>query len=270
MAPTDSERPDAPDLTAGDASGRGSLFSPAPKAVLFDIDGTLVDSNYLHVDAWSRAFEQVGHPVDTWRIHRSIGLDSDRLIEDLLGDDRGSAGGDHGEGSGEGSDAGAGSDASEGDDLGDRAKQLHTDIYAEMNDRLRPLPGAVELLRALHEAGVRVVLATSAPKNELDVLTGVLDCDDAIHATTSSDDVDTAKPEPDIVNIALERAGVTAAEALFVGDAVWDMKAAGRAGVRSIGVRTGGFGADELIEAGAIDVFDDAAAVLRAFRGASR
>ena len=110
------------------------------------------------------------------------------------------------------------------------------------------------------------MLATSAPKEELETLQRVLDSDDALYATTSSDDVETAKPDPDIVNIALDRAGVTASEALFVGDAIWDMKAAGRAGVRSIGVRTGGFGADELTEAGAIVVFDDAAAVLAAFR----
>jgi HAD superfamily hydrolase (TIGR01509 family) len=220
-----------------------AIWSPAPKAVLFDIDGTLVDSNYLHVDAWSRAFEEVGHPVDAWRIHRSIGLDSAKLLDRLLGDDV--------------------------DELGDRAKQLHTDLYAEMFDRLRPLPGAVELLHALKDAGIRVVLATSAPEDELEVLTGVLDSDDALHATTSSDDVETAKPEPDIVNVALERAGVDASEALFVGDAVWDMKAAGRAGVRSIGVRTGGFGADELTEAGAASVYDDAAAILKDFGGSA-
>lgn len=216
------------------------IWSPAPKAVLFDIDGTLVDSNYLHVDAWSRAFEKIGHPVEAWRIHRSIGLDSDRLLDALLGDDV--------------------------DELGDRAKELHSELYAEMNDRLRPLPGAVDLLHALAQAGIRVVLATSAPKDELDTLTEVLDSDDALHATTSSDDVGTAKPEPDIVNVALERAGVDASEALFVGDAVWDMKAAGRAGVRAIGVRTGGFGADELTDAGALAVFDDAAAVLASFK----
>jgi len=214
-------------------------WSPMPKAVLFDIDGTLVDSNYLHVDAWGRAFEKVGHPVEAWRIHRSIGLDSDRLVETLLGDDA--------------------------DELGNRAKQLHTDLYGEMFDRLIPLPGAVELLHALAAAGIRVVLATSAPEDELHVLTGVLDSDDALHATTSSDDVDTAKPEPDIVNVALERAGVKASEALFVGDAVWDMVAAERAGVQSIGVRTGGFGADELTDAGATRVFDDAATILEGF-----
>jgi HAD superfamily hydrolase (TIGR01509 family) len=217
------------------------VWTPAPKAVLFDIDGTLVDSNYLHIEAWSLAFDEVGHPVEAWRIHRSIGLDSDKLLEGLLGDDL--------------------------DELGDKAKQLHTDLYAEMYERLRPLPGAVDLLRALKDAGIRVVLATSAPKKELDVLTGVLDSDDALHATTSSDDVETAKPEPDIVNVALERAGVQASEALFVGDAVWDMKAAGRAGVRAIGVRSGGFGAEELTDAGALQVFDDPQAVLDAFSG---
>ena len=235
----------------------GSPFSPAPKAVLFDIDGTLVDSNYLHVDAWSRAFEKIGRPVATWRIHRSIGLDSDKLLDALLG----AADADEPDGRDESDDDRA--------ELRDRAKQLHSELYAGMNDRLRPLPGAVELLQALHEAGIRVVLATSAPKEELETLQRVLDSDDALYATTSSDDVETAKPEPDIVNIALDRAGVTASEALFVGDAIWDMKAAGRAGVRSIGVRTGGFGADELTDAGASAIFDNAAAVLAAFRGSA-
>lgn len=217
------------------------LWSPAPKAVLFDIDGTLVDSNYLHVDAWSRAFEKVGHPVDTWRIHRSIGLDSDELLKTLLGDAV--------------------------DELGDRAKDLHSELYQASTDRLRPLPGAVELLRALSGAGIRVVLATSAPKEELEILLDVLDVNDALHATTSSDDVDTAKPEPDIVNVALERAGVDASEALFVGDAVWDVKAAARASLGAIGVRTGGISSGELMDAGALRVFDDAAAVLADFEG---
>jgi HAD superfamily hydrolase (TIGR01509 family) len=216
-----------------------AIWSPAPKAVLFDIDGTLVDSNYLHVDAWARAFEEVGHPVETWRIHRSIGLDSKKLLETLLGDRL--------------------------DELGDRAKELHSEFYLGSTDRLRPLPGAVDLLHALADAGIRVVLATSAPKNELDILLGVLDSDDALHATTSSDDVGTAKPEPDIVEVALERAGVDASEALFVGDAVWDMVASGRAGVGAIGVRTGGFGADELTEAGSLRIFDDPQDVLDSF-----
>ncbi|SMG27582.1 HAD family hydrolase [Agreia pratensis] len=216
-----------------------TLWSPAPKAVLFDIDGTLVDSNYLHVDAWARAFEKVGHPVESWRIHRSIGLDSDRLLDALLGD--------------------------EVDEFGDRAKDLHSEFYRASTGRLRPLPGAVELLHALSDAGVRVVLATSAPKEELEILLGVLDSDDALHATTSSDDVGTAKPEPDIVNVALERAGVDVSEALFVGDAVWDIEAAARASLGAIGVRTGGISLGELMDAGALQVFDDAAAVLADF-----
>jgi HAD superfamily hydrolase (TIGR01509 family) len=220
-------------------SGAAQLWLPAPKAVLFDIDGTLVDSNYLHVDSWARAFAEAGRPVDAWRIHRSIGLDSDRLLESLLGDDI--------------------------EEFGDHAKKLHTEFYAKFADRLRPLPGAVKLLHTLSDAGIRVVLATSAPKDELDVLLDVLDSNEALHATTSSDDVGTAKPEPDIVNVALERAGVDKSEALFVGDAVWDMKAAGRAGVQGIGVRTGGISSGELLDAGALEVFDDAAAVLADF-----
>ena len=230
----------APSTEFDESSGQ-PLWLPAPKAVLFDIDGTLVDSNYLHVDAWGRAFAEVGRPVEAWRIHRSIGLDGDKLLDALLGDDV--------------------------EERGDHAKELHTEYYSRLTDRLRALPHAVTLLHALSDAGIRVVLATSAPKDELDILLAVLDCDDALHATTSSDDVGTAKPEPDIVNVALERAGVDASEALFVGDAVWDMKAAGHAGVRAIGVRTGGISSAELLDAGALRVFDDPAAVLADFEG---
>jgi HAD superfamily hydrolase (TIGR01509 family) len=240
--PPDTDHADAAAPT-GSASTDAGTWSPRPKAVLFDIDGTLVDSNYLHVHAWAEAFAAIDVHVDSWRFHRGLGLDSDMLLDELLGD--------------------------RVDELGDEAKTRHSDAYKRLADRLRPLAGAVELLRALHDAGLRVVLATSAPEDELKILLEVLDCDDAIYATTSADDVETAKPKPDVVNVALERAGVQASEALFVGDAVWDMKAAGRAGVRAVGVRSGGVGPGELRDAGAVEIYDDAAAVLADFRRAA-
>lgn len=201
------------------------------KAVLFDIDGTLVDSNYLHVDAWDRALADVGHPVDAWRIHRAIGMDSSRLLETLLGDDA--------------------------DELGDRAKDRHAHHYEASSGRLRSFDGAQVLLRELHGRGLQVVLATSAPPDELEVLLSVLDVDDALSEVTSSSDVETAKPEPDIVRVALDKAGVSAESAIFVGDAVWDVEAAKRAGVGVIGVLSGGVSAQELRDAGAIAVYDD-------------
>ncbi|AWB85563.1 HAD family hydrolase [Mycetocola zhujimingii] len=209
----------------------------SPSAVLFDIDGTLVDSNYLHVEAWAHAFADVGAEVSSWRIHRAIGLDSQKLLDALLGD--------------------------QVDELGDRAKELHSQYYKELADRLRPLDGARDLLRELHDRGLRVVLATSAPEDELEILTGKLDIDDAIDATTNADDVETAKPDPSIVEIALKKAGVDAGEAMFVGDSVWDCIAASRAGVRTVGLLSGGFSSAELLSAGAIAVYDDPAALLR-------
>ncbi|HEY8590859.1 MAG TPA: HAD family hydrolase [Naasia sp.] len=208
------------------------------RAVLFDIDGTLVDSNYLHVDAWDRAFADEGIPAPVWRIHRSIGMDSKKLLETLAGD--------------------------ADDDAAERAKERHSDYYKESVDRLRPLEGARELVRALAARGLKVVLATSAPEDELEILRGVLDVDDAVTAATSAGDVGTAKPDPDIIEAALAKADVAAGEAIMVGDAVWDVHAAARAGVPTIGVLSGGFGEAELRDAGAAEVYDDVAALLEA------
>jgi HAD superfamily hydrolase (TIGR01509 family) len=202
-------------------------------AVLFDIDGTLVDSNYLHVHAWHRAFRDAGLDVESWRIHRSIGMDGATLLETLT----------------EGAD----------DSSRDRAKELHTQYYQESTSLLQILPGGQDLLRRIADLGLQVVLATSAPEDELAVLRELLKSEDVVSAVTSSEDVGTAKPEPDIVQVALERAGVPAERAVFVGDAVWDVIAAERAGVPAIGLLSGGFGRGELEDAGATEVFDNAA-----------
>ncbi|MBY6678451.1 HAD family hydrolase [Rhodococcus sp. BP-332] len=205
-------------------------------AVLFDIDGTLVDSNYAHVHAWARAFSDAGIAVDSWRIHRSIGMDGAKLLSSLAGD--------------------APEDAAE------RAKELHTQYYEEMSSLLSPLPGALDLLGAVADRGLQVVLATSAPENELAILRGLLGVEEIVSELTSSDDVETAKPEPRIVDIALDRAGVGVERAVFVGDSVWDVKASVTAGVPCIGVRSGGVSSAELTEAGATAVYDDPADLL--------
>lgn len=201
-------------------------------AVLFDIDGTLVDSNYHHVYAWCRAFAEVGIAVDAWRIHRSIGMDGSTLLATLAED--------------------------ADDDTRARAKELNSRYYKETAPLLRPLPGARGLLEAVEKLGVQVVLATSAPDDELEILRDVLDCDHLVSAMTSSADVDTAKPKPDIINIALERAGVEPEHAVFVGDAVWDVEACKRAGVVTIALLSGGVSKCELEQAGAHQVFEDA------------
>lgn len=205
-------------------------------AVLFDIDGTLVDSNYLHIDAWQRAFGEVGIDVETWRIHRSIGMDGSTLVKSL-------------------------SDNAP-EETQKRLKDLHSRFYREVASLLHPLPGARELLRRVADLGLKVVLATSAPDDELELLRKVLDCDDLVAAVTSSADVDTAKPMPDIIEIALERAGVTAERAVFVGDAIWDAEACSRAKLSCIGVLSGGVSASELHDAGAAQVFENAEKLL--------
>jgi len=201
---------------------------PAP-AVLFDIDGTLVDSNYLHVHAWQRAFAEVGVDVEAWRIHRGIGMDGSSLLEELAPD--------------------------ADDDVTARAKDLHSRFYLETARLLAPLPGTRRLLDLVAATGLQVVLATSAPEDELELLRTVLDQDEIVSAVTSSEDVETAKPRPDIVEVALRRAGVAADQAVFVGDSVWDVRAAARAGVECIGVESGGVDVLRLQGEGAVAVY---------------
>ena len=198
-------------------------------AVLFDIDGTLADSNYLHVDAWARAFAEVGLEVDAWRIHRCIGMDGELLLDTLVGDDG----------------------------RRERASELNSEFYKQLAPRLRPFDGARELLEALHDRGVPVVLATSAPEDELSILKDVLQVDAWTVDETSSGDVSTAKPKPDVIEAAVAKAGAAASGCFMVGDSVWDMIAAARAGVTGIGVRSGGVSEQELRDAGAAEVYDD-------------
>jgi HAD superfamily hydrolase (TIGR01509 family) len=208
----------------------------APAAVLFDIDGTLVDSNYVHVIAWMHGFQKVERHVDAWRIHQAIGMDGKKLLEDLLG--------------------------AETEALGDAAKQEHQYRYKQLGSLLHAFEGARELLREVSARGIKVVLATSAPPDELEMLRELLDVEDAIEAVTNAEDVETAKPQPDIVSVALERAGVDAADAVFVGDAIWDVKAANAAGVICVAVNSGGRHTAELREAGAAATYDSVGALL--------
>jgi HAD superfamily hydrolase (TIGR01509 family) len=201
-------------------------------AVLFDIDGTLVDSNYLHIHAWCRAFSHVGLDVESWRIHRCIGMDGTRLVKFLTGDAE--------------------------EDVQQQAKDLHLQYFQESASLLNRLPGARELLERIHALGLQIVLATSASEDELALLRKVLDSDDIVSAMTSSKDVDVAKPEPGIIQVALDRAGVDADHAVYLGDAVWDIVACKNAGVSSIGVLSGGVSREELGNAGAEQVFDNA------------
>ena len=191
-------------------------MTTALTAAVFDVDGTLVDSNYLHVSAWSEALAQTGYDVPMAAIHRSMGMGSGQLLDALLPANR--------------------------DRAADEAiSSAHSALYATYRNRLRPLAKAADLLRACKSAGLRVVLATSAEPAELARLRETLDADDAIDEVVSArSDAETTKPAPDLVQVALDRIGAGPAQAVFVGDTIWDVQACQRAGVRCIGVCSGG------------------------------
>jgi HAD superfamily hydrolase (TIGR01509 family) len=212
------------------------------RAVVFDVDGTLVDTNHLHAVTWWEAFRQAGHRVPMHSVHRAVGLPGMDLIARVLGEDR--------------------------DEQQDEAlSAAHKALYGQYFARLDPLPGASDLLKRLSASGRRVVLATSAGGPELAALRRALDADEAITATATADDVDRGKPAPEPVEHALELAGVPAERAVFVGDTVWDMKAATRAGVTAVAVLCGGIPRSDLEDAGASAVYADPAHLLRALEG---
>jgi HAD superfamily hydrolase (TIGR01509 family) len=216
------------------------MMSENAKAVLFDMDGTLIDTSYLHAVSWWEAFAQAGHDIPMARIHRAIGMGSDQLLDALLADGRDK-------------DADAGITAA------------HSALYSVYWARLRPLPGAADLLRACHQHGLRVVLASSAGPDEFTVMRKAIDADDVIDEAASAGDVDRSKPAPDLVQVALDKAAVHPGEAVFVGDAVWDVAACHRAGVACVGVLSGGISKAELLDAGALRVYQDPADILAGF-----
>ncbi|MDP1818535.1 MAG: HAD family hydrolase [Acidimicrobiales bacterium] len=195
-----------------------------PAVVLFDLDGTLVDTNYLHVQAWQGAFRAAGHDVPTAWIHARIGMAGDLLLEELLG------AGDH-----------------------TPVQDGWRDRFRATRDEARPLPGATDLLRAVAERAARVVIASSSEEADADALVALLDADDVIHAVTSAGDVEEAKPSPEVFEVALRAASGTASRAIAVGDSVWDVESARRAGLDCIGLSTGGTAACALREAGAVE-----------------
>jgi HAD superfamily hydrolase (TIGR01509 family) len=209
-------------------------------AALFDVDGTLVDTNYLHAVTWWEAFAQAGHHVPMTDIHRAIGMGSDQLLDALLPADR---------------DKNA--DAS--------IRAAHSALYSTYWTRLRPLPGAADLLRACKRRGLTVVLASSADEPEFRALRAALDAEDAIDEATFSGDVEASKPAPDLVEVALDRAGVPPERAVFIGDTVWDVRACQKAGVPCIGLLSGGISYGELTEAGAAQIYPGPGELLAAF-----
>jgi HAD superfamily hydrolase (TIGR01509 family) len=207
----------------------------ARRAVLFDVDGTLVDTNYLHAVAWAEAFATHGYDVPTSTCHRLIGQGSDRLVASAIGRHD------------------------------DAVVTTHSDIYGAQLHRLRAFPQAAELLRTTKRNGLVVVLATSASSHDVEHLCAAIDADDAIDGVTTKDDVEASKPDPEIVRVGLDLAGVNAAAAVFVGDTVWDIEAAARADLRCVCVLTGGIEESVLRGAGAAEIYNDVADLLMRF-----
>lgn len=208
------------------------------KAILFDLDGTLVDSNRQHALAWQQALGEAGHDIDLQIIAEQIGKGSDNLVPCLV----------------------PGASEADVERLGD----AHGRIFKErFFSDLQPFPGARDLLARCRQAGYAVVLASSATAEELDHHLNVLDVRELIDAFTSADDVGCSKPCPDIFDTARNKAGVSATEALVVGDTPYDIAAADKAGIRTIAVRSGGFDDEKL--SGALAIFDDVAELLARF-----
>ncbi len=211
------------------------------RGVLFDVDGTLIDSSFLHAVCWWQAFRQ--HDIDAQMavIHRSVGMGSENLVGNVLDEVEGV----------------------EIDDVDlDALSASHDALYSVYWPQLRLLPGARELVRRCHDAGLVTVLASSAKERELGVLRRVLDCDDAIDEATSSSDAEASKPAPDILEVALAKAKLSASDALFIGDAVWDVHASSKLGMPCIGLECGGTSAAELLEAGAFATYANARELL--------
>lgn len=208
------------------------------RGVLFDVDGTLVDSNYLHVAAWLEALRHNGFDHVTGAdVHRGVGMGADLLLERLLGEDADQ----------------------------EPVKDAHAKAYRESWPLLRPFRGAVDLVREVRRRGGESVLATSATEEEAEALRRTLDCDDAISHVTSSADVDEAKPSPDIFRTAVDETGLDPSRVVVVGDTRWDVEAAARAGLPCVAVLSGGIDETTLRDAGAVEVHADAAALLAAF-----
>lgn len=198
---------------------------------VFDVDGTLLDTNYLHVLAWWQAFRDTGHEVEMWRLHRAIGIGSEELVQRLLGR----------------------SD--------DGVVQAHSERYTALRDQVTAFPKAADLLVGCAELGLTVVLATSGKKDDLDWMLPAIGAPEGVVAgVTTSSDVDAAKPHPDLLEVAVRDHGLGPGRTVAVGDTVWDVESASSAGLPCVALLCGGISVGEL--GGAVAVYDDPAALL--------
>jgi HAD superfamily hydrolase (TIGR01509 family) len=199
---------------------------------VLDVDGTLVDSNYQHALAWYRAFRSLGETFPVWRLHRLIGMGGDQLVSAIGGNELEKR-------------------------IGDEARKRQTEEVDKMIGEVAALPGARDLLVAIKERGHTLVLASSGKPHHVDAALDLLDARDVADAWTSSGDVEESKPAPDLLQVALKKVGAPEdAPSVLVGDSTWDVEAAKNAGMPAIVVRSGGFGDEELKDAGAIALFD--------------
>jgi HAD superfamily hydrolase (TIGR01509 family) len=198
-------------------------------AAILDVDGTLVDTNYQHAVAWYRAFRRLGEVLPIWRIHRHIGMGGDHMVTALCGE-------------------------RVEEEKGDAIRDAETELYFELIEEVEPLHGATELISDLKQRGHAVLLASSAKADEVEHYVDLLDARELADGWTTSADVDATKPEPDLVEVARREAGGGAA--VLVGDSTWDCEAGKRADVETIAVLTGGFSEQELLDAGAVCVYD--------------
>jgi len=204
----------------------------AGRAVILDVDGTLVDNNYQHALAWHLALRREDVVVPLWRVHRAIGLGGDKIIAHLAGDDV-------------------------EERRGDEVREHESEIFGSMRDEVVAIGGATDFVRGLKDRGLTVILASSGDEEDVEHFIDLLEVREVADDWTTSDDVDGSKPEPDLVEVAVEKAG--GVPAVMVGDTIWDVIAAERAGLETIGVLSGGFPEADLREAGAIAIYDSVA-----------
>ena len=209
------------------------------KALIFDLDGTLVDTVYAHVFAWQQAFAEAGLPIDGWRIHRRIGMSGGLFARAAA------------------REIGRPLDPDESEAL----QRRHGELFEELLPERRPLPGAVELLAELRSGGVPHGIATSGRRPEIDASLEALGVP-AETVVVERGDVVRAKPEPDLFLACAERLAMRPSDCYVVGDATWDLLAARRADMLSVGLLSGGYGEEELTRAGAFRVYRDAAELL--------
>ena len=201
-----------------------------PPAAILDVDGTLVDNNYHHAIAWHEALRRCDVLVPLWRVHRAVGIGGDKIVAHLAGDQAER-------------------------EIGDAARDHEKELFAAMRDDVVGIEGATEFVQALKDRGNTVVIASSGNADDIETFIDLLGVREVVDDWTTSDDVDESKPEPDLIHVALEKAG--GGPAVMVGDTNWDVEAAAKAGIEAISVLSGGFPEAILREAGAAAVYDD-------------